>query len=160
MVQIKDLKLSLRLFMKAYRWRVIDPVPVAPLAKPIADCRIALVSSAGLVVAGDTPFDDGVRGGDFSHREIPVDAEVQSLEEHHRSDAFDHSGVESDRNMALPLDRLREMADAGEIGGLAPRHTSLMGSITAPGRLIKRTIPVVADAMVSDQVDVALLVPV
>jgi hypothetical protein len=35
-----------------------------------------------------------------------------------------------------------------------------MGSITAPGRLVKRTLPEAADVLVRDQVDVALAVPV
>jgi hypothetical protein len=35
-----------------------------------------------------------------------------------------------------------------------------MGSITAPGRLIRDSAPAMADLLVEDQVDVALLVPV
>lgn len=160
MVRVSELKFSLRAFMLAYRWRAIDPVPVARLGRPVQQARVACVSSAGLVVPGDEPFDQKVRGGDFSHRVVPVGVDVQSLEDHHRSDAFDHSGVAADRNMALPLDRLHEMASAGQIGSVAPRHISLMGSITAPGRLIRRTLPVVADILVEDSVDIALMVPV
>ncbi len=160
MVQIRELRLSLRAFARTYPWRRVDPVPRATLPRPIERCCVALVSSAGLVVPGDPPFDQGARGGDFSHRVIPAGADVHLLEEHHRSDAFDHSGIEADRNMGLPLDRLRELAEAGEIGEVAPHHVSLMGSITAPGRLVKRTLPAVADLLVADGVDVALLVPV
>lgn len=160
MVRVRDLKLSLRAFMRTYPWRVIDPVPATELARPVADCRVAVVSSAGLVVPGDPPFDHKVRGGDFSYRVIPADVEVQRLEDHHRSDAFDHSGIETDSNMAMPLDRLHEMAAAGQIGSVAPRHISLMGSITIPGRLVKRSLPEIADLLVSDQVDVALMIPV
>ncbi len=160
MVRVRDLKLSLRAFMRTYPWRTIDPVPGAELTLPISACRVALVSSAGLVVPGDLPFDPDVRGGDYSYRVIPADATVQSLEEHHRSDAFDHAGIDADGNLAMPLDRLHELAAAGDIGSVAPRHISLMGSITAPGRLVKRTLPGVADLLVSDEVDVALMVPV
>jgi hypothetical protein len=35
-----------------------------------------------------------------------------------------------------------------------------MGSITAPGRLIRDTAPEAAEWLVEDEVDVALLVPV
>ncbi len=160
MVQVRDLKLSLRVFMRSYPWRVIDPVPASGLARPVSSSRVAVVSSAGLVVPGEPPFDPEVRGGDYSYRIIPADVEVQSLEEHHRSDAFDHSGIEADRNLAVPLDRLREMAAKGQIGSVAPRHISLMGSITAPGRLVKRTLPQVADVLCADRVDVALMIPV
>ena len=160
MVRIRDLKLSLRAFMRTYPWRVINPVPMTELTRPVADCRVAVVSSAGLVLPGEPPFDPEVRGGDFSYRVIPAGVDIQRLEEHHRSDAFDHSGIETDRNMAMPLDRLHEMAAAGQIGSVAPHHISLMGSITAPGRLVKRSLPEVADLLVSDQVDVALMIPV
>ena len=119
----------------------------------------SLVSLAGLVVPGDAPFDRSVRGGDFSHRLVPSDTPVGTLEEHHRSDAFDHSGIEADRNIGLPLDRLFELRAEGDIGDVAPRHIPLMGSITAPGRLRSHTLPMVADVLVDDGVDVALMVP-
>lgn len=160
MVRIRDLKLAYRMFVRTYRWRVIDPVPVASLRRPISSCRVALVSSAGLVEPGDEPFDVKVRGGDFSHRIIRSGVDVQTLEEHHRSDAFDHAGIEADRNLGLPLDRLHELERAGVIGSVAPRHISLMGSITAPGRLVRQTLPRVAEVLERDDVDVAVMVPV
>ena len=160
MPQLSELSFPLRTFLRAYRWQRIDPVPAARLAKPLGECRVALVSSAGLVVPGERPFDPGVKGGDWGYRLIPADIEVDSLEEHHRSDSFDHAGVEADRNLALPLDRLHELAAGGEIGEVSPRHVSLMGSVTAPTRLKKKTAPAVAELLAEDQVDVALLVPV
>ena len=160
MVRVRDLSLGLRVFMRTYRWRAIDPVPASSLERSVTSCRVAVVSSAGLVVPGDEPFDQDLRGGDYSYRIVPADVELASLEEHHRSDAFDHSGIEADRNMAMPLDRLREMAADGQIGSVAPRHISLMGSITAPGRLVKFTLPEVADVLTADDVHVALMVPV
>jgi len=160
MVRIRDLALSHRLFASTYRWRVIREVPAARLRRPLASCRVALVSSAGLVAPGDEPFDEGVRGGDFSYRLIGSDVDVQTLTEHHRSDAFDHSGIDRDRNLGLPLERLCELERAGHIGSVAPRHVSLMGSITAPGRLVRHTLPRIADDLIADDVDVALMVPV
>lgn len=160
MPELRELSFTLRTFLRAYRWRRIDPVPVARLEKPVSQCRVALVTSAGMVMPGDRPFDEKVRGGDYSYRVIPREIDVQSLEEHHRSDSFDHSGIAADRNMALPLERLRELEGAGEIGEVAPHHLSFMGSITAPGRLVKRSAPEAAEILVADQVDIALLVPV
>jgi len=147
------------MFARSYPWRPVDPTLGAELGKPLDCCRVALVSPAGLVAPGDAPFDRRVRGGDFSHREIPSAAEVQSLADYHRSDAFDHSGIAADRNLGMPLDRLHELCAKGEIGDVAPRHISLMGSVTAPGRLIRRTLPLVADILVDDGVDVALMAP-
>jgi D-proline reductase (dithiol) PrdB len=139
---------------------VIDPVPCASLSKPLDQCRVALLSSAGFVVPGDEPFSSAVKGGDWSYRVIPDSADVQTLEDHHRSDSYSHDGVEADRNLGLPLDRLHEMVRDGVLGAAAPRHISVMGSITAPGRFTRKTLPEVAGIFVEDQVDVALMVPV
>ncbi|GAC1337010.1 MAG: hypothetical protein NVSMB23_02930 [Myxococcales bacterium] len=160
MPALSELPFKLRAFLKLYPFRRVDPVPCAGLRKPAAQCRVALVTTAGLVVPGTTPFDEGVKGGDFSYRVIGRDAEVATLEEHHRSDSFDHRGIEADRNLAFPLDRLRELAAEGQIGEVAPRHLSFMGSITAPGRLVRDSAPAAAAVLVEDAVDIALLLPV
>ena len=160
MADLGELSLKYRLLLKAYRWRRIEPVPWAPLAKPLAGCRVALGSSAGLVLPEQEPFDDAIRGGDSSFREIPGTADVRSLIETHRSDAFDHAGLRADANLAFPLDRLRELEAGGRIGEVNRRHLSFMGSITAPGRLIKETAPAAAQHLVDDAVDAVLLVPV
>lgn len=157
---LSEFSIPVRLFLQAYPWRRVDPVPWAPLEKPLAQARVVLVSSAALVLPGQPRFDPRVRGGDVSFREIPSSADVGSLIDTHRSETFDHSGVATDANVAFPLDRLRELARDGVIGSVAPRHFSFMGSILAPGRLVRDTAPIVARSLVSDEVDVALLVPV
>ena len=78
----------------------------------------------------------------------------------HKSDAFDHSGIEKDKNLALPLDRLRELKQEGVIGEMARRHYSFMGSITAPGRFLNITAPEIARSLAEDHVDAVLLTPV
>ena len=78
----------------------------------------------------------------------------------HKSDAFDHSGIERDANLALPLDRLRELRDAKRIGGLALRHFSFMGSISAPSRLIGVFAPAVTASLAAEGADAVLLTPV
>jgi D-proline reductase (dithiol) PrdB len=151
---------SLRVFLRVYPWRRNDPVPWAELKRPLAEARVALVTSAALVLPGQQAFDETVRGGDPSYRVLPGDLEVSSLRETHRSESFDHAGVQQDPNLGFPLDRLRELVAAGRIGSVAPRHLSFMGSITAPARLVKRSAPTAARLLVADEVDVALLVPV
>ena len=160
MGDLSEFPLKYRLFLKTYQWRRIDPVPWAPLKKPLAESRLVLVSSAGIVASDQEPFDNSVRGGDPSIREIPSDVDVSSLIETHRSDAFDHKGIRLDPNLAFPVDRLRELSEAGIIGALNHRYLSIMGSVTAPGRLLKRTIPQVVPKLVEDQVDMAILIPV
>jgi D-proline reductase (dithiol) PrdB len=157
---LSEFPLTTRLFLRAYPWRRIDPVPWTPLRKPLARSRVALVSSAGFIVPGQAPFDDSIRGGDPSLREIPSDVAVASLIDTHRSKSYDHSGLRQDPNLGFPIDRLHELAAARRIGEVNRRHISFMGSITVAGRLVSQTGPHAARLLVEDRVDVALLVPV
>jgi len=160
MASFSDLSLKERLFLLGYRFRRIDPIPWAAPRKPLIESRVALVSTCGVSLPGQDPFDLSVRGGDFSYREIPADTDVSRLAVGQRSEAFDHSGLERDRDLAFPLTRLREMAHRGEIGSVSPRAFSVMGSITAPGRFVQTTVPAIADRLAADGADAALLVPV
>jgi D-proline reductase (dithiol) PrdB len=157
---LSEFTLKYKLFLKGYPWRRIDPVPWVPLKKPLKDSRVAVVSSAGLVRPDQEPFDDSIRGGDYSFREIPADTDLTTLVDAHRSNLYDHAGLRQDPNLVFPLERLCELVDRRRIGSLNQRHLSLMGSLTAPGRLKKKTAPLVARKLVEDGVDIALLVPV
>jgi D-proline reductase (dithiol) PrdB len=155
-----DLPLSYRLLLATYRWRRSPPSPPAALRVPVSQARVALVTTAGLVARGDAPFDLDQRGGDSSWRTLPSAIDLAALTVHHRSDAFDRGALADDLNVVFPLTRLQALAHAGEIGEVAPRHLSFMGSITAPGRLVRESAPAAATALVDDRVDIALLVPV
>src|SRR5258708_605522 len=120
MAHLSDLSLKYRIFMQAYPYRRIDWRPGARLSKPLNESRIALVTSAGFSPRDQPPFDASIKGGDWSFREITRDAPVQELLIGQKSDAFDHSGIEADRNLALPLDRLRELVADGIVGEAAP----------------------------------------
>ncbi len=72
---------------------------------------------------------------------------------------FDHAGLQADPNLLIPLDRLRDMVESGEIGELGPRTVSLCGHLTKPKVLIEETAPEIARMFVEDGIDVALLVP-
>jgi len=154
------LPLKYRLLLKAYPWRRIEPVPRAVLRQPLSRSRVALVTSSGLVAPGSQPFDLTRRGGDPTFRIIPAATAGETLAVHHRSDAFDRTGLAEDINVIFPRDALARLARDGVIGEVAPRHLSFMGSITAPGRLLRESAPAAAAALVADAVDVALLVPV
>ncbi len=159
MASLSELSLRNRLFMATYRYRTLDPVPFARPVTPLAKARVALVTTGGVYLPSQAPFDGGVKGGDASFREIPADADLSALDIAHKSDAFDQTGFRADCNLGFPLERLREMAARGEIGELNGRALSFMGSITAPGRLVKVTAPAAASLLEADRVDVALLVP-
>jgi D-proline reductase (dithiol) PrdB len=165
--RLDDVDLAERLFLKGYPFyryapRPNDPVTmvVTPMHKPLSECIVALITTAGLSLPDQPPFDVTIRMGDSSFREFPSDISPQLLEMHQRSWAFDQTGILRDRNLAFPLDRLREMRERGEIGDIAPHHYSFMGSIVGPAKLIKESAPEVARRLVTDGVDVALLTPV
>ena len=162
MATYNDLSLHVRLFMKGYPFSryTIDPVPCASLTKPLGQSRIALVTTAGLRAPGQSDFDRSNKKGDTSFREIPNMIETGSLVESHRSYAFDHEAVQSDVNLAFPLDRFRELESSGVIGELNHRHFSFMGSIVGPGKLINETAPQVARMLAEDCVDAVFLTPV
>lgn len=165
--QFDDIELVERLFLKGYPFSRYSPRPddpvsnaVTPLRKALDACTVALVTTAGLSLPDQAPFDVTIKRGDSSFRELPADISPQLLEMNQRSWAFDQRGILRDRNLALPLDRLKEMQQRGEIGGVAPRHYSFMGSIVGPSRLIKESAPEVARRLKTENVDVVLLTPV
>jgi D-proline reductase (dithiol) PrdB len=160
MAHLWDLKLAYRALIQSYAFRRVDWRPGARLTKPLNKARIALITTAGFYLPGQAPFEASFRHDDCSYREIPAGTAVSTLRIGHTSDAFDHAGIESDRNLALPLDRLRESVEEGLIGEAAPRHFSIMGSIIAPGRLIRESGPEIAGKLRLDAVDGVLLVPV
>ena len=121
---------------------------------PLAQRRVAIVSSAGLVVRGETPF----RGRDADYRTIPATTRSDELLISHISINFDRTGFEEDWNVVFPLDRLNELAADGAIGSVAATHYSFMGA-TDPG-LMEPYAREVASRLKEDSVDGVLLSPV
>lgn len=149
-----------RFFMKAYPVKSYANTPITPLNKELTDCRIALITTAGLYLKEQKPYNERIIGGDCSYREIPNTIDIQSLLHGHRSMVYDASGAKIDVNLVFPLDRFRELEAGGKIGTLNHRHFSFMGSITKPKPLINETAPEVALKLKDDKVDVAFLTPV
>lgn len=160
MGKLSDLPLKYQLLIKGYPFRRVDWLPGAVLTKPLNEARIALITTAGFYLPNQQPFDQSFRHDDCSYRELPWGTPVGSLQIGQSSDAFDHSGIEADRNLTLPLDRLQELLDTRIIGESAPRHFSIMGSIIAPAKLINESGPESARKLVEDRVDGVLLAPV
>ncbi len=142
--------------MQAYPIRSYSTTPNTPLQKELSRCRVALITTAGLHLREQKPYN----GGDCSYREIPNSIQTQTLINGHKSAAYDERGIETDVNLAFPLDRFRELETEGKIGSLNDRHFSFMGSITKPKRLIEKTAPEVGQKLKADGVDVAFLTPV
>lgn len=132
---------------------VFDGTPfVTP--KPASQARIAMISTAGLQRRGDRPF--SIDSADF--RLIPGETPAGDLVMSHISTNFDRTGFQEDVNVVLPLDRLRELAAAGDVGSVAAMHYSFMGA-THPDKMVG-TARNLAGLLKQDAVDIALLVPV
>lgn len=159
MAHLEDLNLTHRLFVETYPFRTVDWMPGARLEKSLSESKVALISSAGVHLPSQSPFDLALRGGDFSFRELPNTLDVRQLRISQRSSDFDQTGGRQDANLVFPLDRFRELVQRGEIAGLNHRHFSFMGSITAPSRLITDSAPQVAQMLKHDRVDTVFLVP-
>ena len=156
MAPLRKLDPLSRFFMKFYRGKRYTASPHTPLRVPLNECSVALITTAGFLLEGQNPFESG----DCSYREIPNSIQTQALINGHKSAAYDERGLETDPNLAFPLDRFRELETEGKIGSLNRRHFSFMGSITKPRPLITHTAPEVAQLLKTDGVDVVFLTPV
>jgi len=132
---------------------VHDDAPWVKPAKPLSAMRLAIVTTAGVHLRGDTPF----KGGDQSYRVMPSGAPAKDILLSHSSIGFDRSGIIRDSNLVLPIDRLREMAEGGEIGGIGSNHYSFMGAQTKYERLIEETGPEVGRRLKDEGVDAVLM---
>jgi D-proline reductase (dithiol) PrdB len=121
---------------------------------PLSRRRVAIVSSAGLVVRGEDPF----RGRDPDYRVIPADTKREELLVSHISINFDRTGFQEDWNVVFPLDRLNELAADGMIGSVAQTHYSFMGA-TDPVQMEPHAREL-AGRLKRDQVDAVILSPV
>jgi hypothetical protein len=138
------------------------PIPWTPLPKPLSECKVALLSSAGIALKNDQPFDqEGERQnpwwGDPTHRIIPKTATEKDVRLYHLH--IDPSYAEQDLNCLFPLQRLQEMEDSGRIGRMSERHYSIMGYILKPERLLRETVPAMIRNLREDMADVVVLVP-
>lgn len=147
------------LWAARYAVEAPDTIPWAPLSKPLPECRMALVTTGGVHLQGDPPFEVDDPHGDPSFRRIPADAPADALTITHPY--YDHTDAEQDRNLVLPMDILQELRASGEVGGATAEFFSFMGHIEGPHlkTLIQETALDAAREIRRQQADVALLVP-
>ncbi len=157
MVRLADLPDFERAHMLA-KLKGLDEFSARPWVKPppLAECRIAIVSTAGLQVRGDRPFGPSANATDY--RIIPGDTPASELIMSHQSVNFDRTGFQEDHNVAFPLDRLNELAREGMVGGVADLHYSFMGA--APIRMLEAKARELAMLLKKDRVDAVVLSPV
>ncbi|MBI4635737.1 MAG: hypothetical protein HY727_05250 [Candidatus Rokubacteria bacterium] len=144
---------------KTYPWPTFEDAPWTPVAKPLRESRVAIVTTGGLYRPSiDRPFDGEALEGDPSFRAIPARTDPTTLAIAHPH--FNHEVARADMNTIFPLERLGELRAEGAIGSVAATHYSTMGYVTRAADLAEETAPAIALAMRAEAVDVALIVPV
>jgi D-proline reductase (dithiol) PrdB len=134
-----------------------DLVPLARLRKPLDESRLTFVSSAGIQPRGTMPFDVAHPVGDFSFRRVPSNARVAELEIHQIK--YPTNGAARDLNVIFPIERLQELAAENLIGSLTPNFFSFIGYNMAPDKFERTLAEDIAEAIVADGAEAALLSP-
>jgi len=129
-----------------------NEIPWTPLRKNLGDATVVLISTGGVHLRTDRPFQ---LNSDSSFRVIPKEVQPGDLAISHR--AYDRTDALRDINLVFPIERLRELEAEHVIGRLAENHYGfgLMGS----ARRLMPSIKEVAKRISESGVDLALLVP-
>jgi D-proline reductase (dithiol) PrdB len=138
-------------------------IPWTPLAKPLSQCTVSLLSSAGLALISDRPFDQEIERrdpwfSDASYRVLPRTASAGGVRVYHLH--INPLFAEQDLNCVMPIERLNELEALGEIGRSAPSHYSYMGYTLRPEALLQHSVPDVISHLRQEHVDAVVLVPV
>src|SRR5690349_11953399 len=128
-------------------------IPWTPLARPLSESTVALVSTGGIALKTDRPFDqEGERKnpwwGDPSYRIIPKAARAEDIKVYYMH--IDPRPAERDLNCLLPIERLEELAAMGKVGRAAESHYSFMGYLLDPREFLEKSIPAIIERLRAD----------
>jgi D-proline reductase (dithiol) PrdB len=129
-------------------------VPWTPLQKPLADCTVMLLASAGVHYKSDPPFQPA---NDLTFRRIDSAADPAELKPSHPAPI--RRPGEADLNVVFPTERLRELRAQGLFRALTPHHLSILGPIRKFRELHYELAPSIAAAAREEGADLMLLVP-
>ncbi len=122
-----------------------------PFSRFIGDLnlkKVAIVSVAGILKKNDIPPENQ----EFIL--IPSDTSANDLTVVHRH--INPVILKGDINALFPIDRLRELAEEGKIGGPTNNHVSVFGFHLLQSRIRKEVAPQIAEALESDDAGAAL----
>jgi D-proline reductase (dithiol) PrdB len=136
-----------------------EPPAFTPPGKPLAEARVSLITTTGVHLEDQEPFDTAAALGDSSYRAIPSGVDARSLCISHTHYPLDRA--QADINVILPIERLRELVEEGAIGSVGEHHFCY-GFDLHVKELVDPTTGTaheVAKALKEDGVDVVLLTP-
>lgn len=145
-----------RLGYQAYRWYVAGEPPAwAPLEKPLSDCRLGVLSTAGVYRRGQVAY---YYKDDTSTRAIPKSTPTGEIRFSHLTEQY-LPDARRDPNCVFPIGPLRRLEDEGAIGSLADDMLSCMGAVYSQRRTREELIPAVVDRFEAQNVDAVFLIP-
>ncbi len=141
-----------------YQSPEFNTIPWAPLKKPLDQCKVALVTTGGVHLKTDVPFNMEDTNGDPTYRIIPSATKPRELITTH--DYYDHRDADRDINLVFPIEILQTCLQEGLLGEAADSYYSFMGHVKGTHlRTLIKTSGEVAARMKHEEVDVAVLVP-
>ena len=124
-----------------------------PLAKPLNEMRVGIVTSAAIRQTNQRAF---TAGGDTSHRRIAANPDVEVTVDHHSPVGLH---IRMDAEVAFPRQALKELAAKGVVGSVAQAHFSIYGGVSDHEAITETLAPELARRLASMRVDLALMVP-
>ena len=147
-------------YEEPYRWAHHTDAPFTRLAKPLAECRVAIVTTAAPYrpAFGDQgPWAAYNAEAKFRHvYTMPTDP-TPDLRISHIGYDRKHTSAE-DQDSYFPLERLRDAMAEGRIGEISPRFYGIE-TTRSQRQTNERDAPEVLRLMREDAIDVAVLVP-
>jgi len=142
-------------YERPYRWAHNDEAPFTPLAKPLSESRLGVVTTAlGGSIPDDVDPDTLPIKAAYATPLDPIPERLYTM-----SLSWDKEATHTDDlDSYFPIRRLRELVAGGGLGSISPRF---YGVPTEYGHRITRDVdaPQLLEYMRQDQVDVALLIP-
>ena len=142
----------------------LDPFIRAEPRAPLAEAKVALLSTAGIYLKdSQLPFDLGRERreplwGDPTYRIIPRDVQQNQIAISHLH--INNDDIHADMNIALPIPVFRDLAANSEFGSLADEHYSFMGYQGGSTQAWRETYgPELARRLTADAVNLLILAP-
>ena len=144
---------------KPYQWAHFDDVPFTPLAKPLSESRVVLITTSDIAIKGvELDRDETAMVSIGGHYSFPADTPIdQYYSDSHGYDR--HATTLEDIGAFFPVARLREAVDTGRIGGLTKRFHNACTAYSQR-RTREQDAPEILKRCREDGAEVAVLTPV
>ncbi len=142
-----------------YTWAHFDDIPFTSLRKPLAECRVGLVTTSEMAIRNAAGEPQEIED-DFAREvyALPCDTPVALL--YSRKDSYDsYATTLDDVDSYLPLTRLHEFVVEGRIGGLGSNF-HLVYSQYSQRKTSQVDAPQILQWCREDNVDLVLLAAV